>query len=223
VDPVLASFSVIDILKPSFWPATIGGEGLEARHAACRDSHMRLFMHMIDKYQSTPPRNRPHVMVFEDDVNCTSNVLVEFADYFRTLPPDWDMVYLGGKLMARPFAPDGSYDISETQPWWRVDHISNTHAYLVRHTAWKKLVEGWQHVHAKEVDMTLTNLIHYRTVNAYIPPRPMCAQNTGYSDIASKVKTNTFEFDKKGQRQWLLGLKNRVTRHWEWETIPKNK
>lgn len=69
----------------------------------CYLSHWRVLEKVWKKWKQkkTKSRRRPDLLfIFEDDAYCVSNVIDRTWNVVRSLPDDWDILYIGGKPMS---------------------------------------------------------------------------------------------------------------------------
>lgn len=114
--------------KPELWPATDGKicsppKWFKAGGGAwgCYRSHLRLIEHCLTEGINS-------VLVFEDDAMPVHNVAKSWPSYVRSLPRDWEQIYLGGQhLRSRSHAPRKINDFW-SKPW----NVNRTHAFAMR-------------------------------------------------------------------------------------------
>lgn len=118
---------------------------------------------------------------FEDDIEFHPNFNARFDEFWNAVPADWDMVYMGA---------------NHSGGWTKVnDHIVRmhksytTHAIIINHTAYDKLIEIWGAANEK-VDVGIS-LLH-KTMNCYAFYPNMVYQADGYSDILEKETSGMY-------------------------------
>jgi len=122
--------------------------------------------------------NLPYYLVFEDDVELHPNFNALFEEYYKELPDDWDMFYLGANH------GNGYTEVS--------DHIIRckasyaTHAMVVRHTMYDDLIKFWNTI--EKVDI-MANKLH-PVYNCYGFYPNIAWQRDSYSDILEKFAPN---------------------------------
>jgi GR25 family glycosyltransferase involved in LPS biosynthesis len=151
--------------------------------------------------------------IFEDDTVCAADMYRVASDTVRKLPPDWDMLYIGGKsftffrqgplrtfndstaLTLRrdicqgafgvgegPLAPDGSRNLSESQPYWKADYITNTDAYVINPRRLEHLVHLLKPEVDAPIDIRLGDMMVAKKISAYMTTRKLCEQGVGQFD-----------------------------------------
>ena len=131
-------------------------------------------------------------LVFEDDVIFRAEFCRNFAALLRSMPDDWDMIYLGGEHKRTPtYIAPGVL---------RCTWTTRTHAYLVRPDAAVKLLRGlagWE----SHVDHAFGQMQADGMVLAYAPERWLCGQSAGTSDVhgfnqPGRVVENYFDYEE---------------------------
>lgn len=106
----------------------------KAGEIGCWLSHKRLLKHLI---KSNYPPNFGH-LICEDDIKIPANFNERWDSISKTIPGDWDMVYLGIG------GPHGDH-INKHVIKWKNDKKEGanfrTHAYLVRHKSIGKILD----------------------------------------------------------------------------------
>lgn len=112
------------------------------------------------------------IMVFEDDVQLADDFLNRLETCLSALPPEWDLLYLGGshKEPVEPFNEHLSV----------VFRTLTTHGYILRSTAFKKLIGSMPALHT-EVDGYFAQV--QKEYNCFVTEPPLAWQREDYSDI----------------------------------------
>ncbi len=154
--------------------ATDGSKAFESEkskrmrgHLGCWDSHRRLMEKIKDQ-------NNGMTLVLEDDCDFVKEYAVEFAEWMKELPEDWDLIYLGGVNQDDPE--------KYSQHWDYARNILQTHAYIVRDkfipTIHQALVN-----HPWKVDIVFSEAI--KNGKCFIASPVMAVQRASFSNISN--------------------------------------
>jgi len=115
------------------------------------------------------------LIVFEDDTVLASDFRTRFQTFVRSLPAEWDLLYLGGSLWDKPIRLGNHC---------KVTMLGTTAHYVVRGTAVERLaclLDNWQT--RLPLDVMYGEMTKRGTLVAYCPPAALAAQHAGRSDI----------------------------------------
>lgn len=104
---------------PAGWRHTAGAYGCLRSHLAVVEEARR--------------RGLPSVLVFEDDVVFHAELETRLARCVETLPPDWDMLFLGALHKDEP--------VPVSDCLARLTRSNSTYAYAIRDTAYEAFIE----------------------------------------------------------------------------------
>jgi len=130
------------------------------------------------------------VLILEDDVRLRDNVNELFDSYYRQVPDDWDMIYLGGNHWG--------FDLTEryhpqltmvTENVYRTRNTLTTHAYAIKNTVYEEMLSVFSNFEAA-ADTMYTDIQKRFNVYAFRPS--LAWQATGYSYINNKVCDYSF-------------------------------
>lgn len=109
----------LSLTPPPGWTSTAGAFG-------CLRSHLEVV-------REARAEGRPAVLIFEDDVLFAPGLRPDFREYFREVPPDWQMLHFGALHVADP-AP-----VSEHVR--RITRAYSTYAYALRESVYDAFIE----------------------------------------------------------------------------------
>lgn len=135
-------------------------------------------------------RDDETVLIFEDDVAFDDDLNTKFYDWIKEVPPDWDMLYLGGNHNTKSTA---SQKISE-----HVLSITNTyttHAYALRKTVYDMIITRLENIDL-EVDVMYAEI--QKQCKAYCFTPRLAWQRPGISDIWNLPVDYNFLKDNDG-------------------------
>lgn len=168
----------------------------------CYLSHWNLLRSLDHR----PPELRPDLyFVFEDDSSCVPDARERALDAARRLPPNWDLLFLGGKPFARlrgailpsdstadeitraicdgefgvadgPLAPDGTRNLSASQPFWSTKYILNTNAFVVNPRRAGHVAQMLRPDRYVPVDVRLADQSAANKLNVYMTGEMLCLQ-----------------------------------------------
>lgn len=135
---------------------------------ACAWSHLKVVYHCI-------ANNIPKYLVFEDDAEPCENFNETFVEYYKQVPDDWELLYLGANH-------DGGvipYSGNVVKPI----RSYTTHAFAAKQSMYASLKTVWESQDA-EIDVCLSRL---QTIHNSFCFRPnLVYQSAGFSDILNK-------------------------------------
>jgi GR25 family glycosyltransferase involved in LPS biosynthesis len=102
----------------------------------CLDSHIRLLQHMLTE-------NYPIMGVFEDDAECVSDIsyLESYYESVNKLDPNWDILFLGANEWVECDVVQSN--VIKVRRFW------GTHAFLIRESAARKVIQDHRNLLAK--------------------------------------------------------------------------
>ncbi|CAG8502212.1 15038_t:CDS:2, partial [Cetraspora pellucida] len=151
-------------------------DGISSAQKSCFLSHYFLYKEVIkDGYKNA--------LIMEDDVDIEYEISRIVSDLSRALPDDWDIFYIAhynyeeGEVLAE----SGEFRlIKSTNP-------INTHGYAISDRGARKLLKDLDvHRPAQQIDIELTNRVHYGFLKSYSIDRTTMIQwktNDNPSDI----------------------------------------
>ena len=123
------------------------------------------------------------VLIIEDDVILHPDIAEEAAKFLEDLPSDWDMAYLGGRMLETKIDKD-----RVTDNVWRAIRVMLTHAVAYSEQGLHKAYEwfqraNWNRMHAvgQYVDYQLFK--HHQTNNIFVPKQWLMIQSFDQSDV----------------------------------------
>lgn len=152
--------AVVPVSPPLKWPLTEGPY-------ACLLSHLSV----ISLAQNM---GLPAVLVFEDDAQIDPSFTTRMEDFMRSVPADWDMIYLGGAVML------DKVQISDLV--WRPSYVYNMFAYAVRDRVYQKCIDALR-TKRHWNDQLIAGL--HPQMNVYMPIQRFVRQRT---DLVSDNK-----------------------------------
>lgn len=160
---------------PAGWESGPGAWG-------CLQSHLALWERIYTE-------GRP-ALIFEDDATFAPDFADRYADFAEAVPPDWDMLYLGGQHILPP-----SF-LTPTSPVVRCQGVKKTHAYAITPAACQRL---YSHVAAAPYHIDVALALLHRGLSVYAPTRWLCGQAAGVSDVLNG--------DRGQPERWFDGRK----------------
>lgn len=121
------------------------------------------------------------IVVLEDDAVPCNDFATRFTEFVGALPPDWQMVYLGGQARAG-FTPVSEHVV-------RLNGAVRTHAYALRgnaiRVAYLHLVSAFRDSEESlHVDVLLEKMVQQGLVTAYGPKDWLIGQRASFSDVS---------------------------------------
>lgn len=161
---------------PAGWPSGNGAWG-------CLQSHRRIMEDLMHDRDDREDLAWERALILEDDVFFLENALKDLNAFMEEVPSDWGQIYLGGqhrKEVTNTYSPHVV----------QANSVNRTHAYAVsrdsihavyRHVSYMKDYHSHKHIdHQLE-------LAHQRgDWKVYAPPRWICGQRAGSSNISGK-------------------------------------
>jgi len=120
------SYEIWSVPENGLLEVTDANHTLRFAEIACWQSHLQLLFRISDDENSKPIYNPP-VLILEDDVQISSNLALIVQNLLKTIPKDWEILFLGfPKRIRGPIVSDS---------FRRVVNTFNAHAYLIRDAA----------------------------------------------------------------------------------------
>lgn len=169
-------FEAIDgrvVNPPSWWKGGNGAWG-------CYRAHVRIFEDCLNQGIRS-------VLILEDDAVCVEDFTNRTTAFWNALPPDWEMVYLGGQhIQLHQRLPRRHNDLV-----YRPYNVNRCHCYGFRgqriiDTVYRFLHEFniWTAPH--HIDHRLGELHKVKRTGIYVPAEWLVAQSDGGSDICRR-------------------------------------
>jgi len=130
------------------------------------------------------------VLVFEDDVAFGEDLNIKFYDWIKEVPPDWDMLYLGGNHNTKSTA---SQKISEHL--LSITNTYATHAYAFRYTVYDMFLSRLENIN-EYIDVMYAEI--QKKCKAYCFTPRLAWQRPGISDIFKQHVDYSFLKDNDG-------------------------
>ena len=159
---------------PIWWKGGNGAWG-------CYKAHLRILEDCLNN-------EIPSVLILEDDAVCVENFTEKVHAFWKHLPEDWEMVYLGGQHMQMNMGLPRKVNEWVYHPF----NVNRCHCYGLRG---RKMIEkAYTHLHnfpewkvPHHVDHYLGELHKQMTTGLYVPKEWLVAQSEGKSDICGKT------------------------------------
>lgn len=147
----------------------------------CLMSHVNLITEARDSGLET-------VLVFEDDVEFEEGLNEKFNEWYKEVPEDWDMLYLGGNHNVRAVEKCNTHLMKCTNTY-------TTHAYALKHTIYDVLLDR---INRKDLDVDVMYADVQRGCNAYCFTPRLAWQRPSVSDIWQQHVDYSFLKDNDG-------------------------
>jgi hypothetical protein len=178
--PKIERFEAIDGKKakhPDWWKAGPGAWG-------CYRSHLRILEDCLNN-------GIPSVLLLEDDALFLPDFRRKVERFFKFLPEDWEMIYLGGQHLMIDKHPPLKINKAVFQPF----NVNRTHAFGIRgdmiRVVYKHLLRNdW--VNAQHIDHHLGRLHQGRDHRIYCPWEWLVGQAEGQSNISGRNPPDRF-------------------------------
>lgn len=123
------------------------------------------------------------LLILEDDVEFVDNINELFSEYIKEVPPDWDMLYLGGQH----YHGMNLQQVSEHV--YKCEYTLTTHSVAFNSTVFDMFID-------KLIDITKPCDTHYaeshKKINAYVIIPHLTWQRQSYSDVEKVNVDYTF-------------------------------
>jgi len=146
-------------------------------HVGCVLSHIKcLEMAKANGWKS--------VLIFEDDVEFKKFADVLFNEWWKEVPDNWDMLFLGGNHFGhRSELKKNPQIVKYSDHLYRTYYTITTHAIAVKHTMYDYMLERLRKL-KKEIDREYAEAQEYFNVYTFKPN--LAWQRTDFSDITNK-------------------------------------
>ena len=136
----------------------------------CALSHIKIWQHLLSSEEEV-------IHVLEDDA-VMADTVENINDYIRSVPEDWDVIYLG---FHRHYLFPRS-DISISSNVYKINtHTFQTHSYIINKKGARKLLsKAFPIIH--HIDAYMSFMAMEGGVNSYRPKKPLIKQGYGYYD-----------------------------------------
>lgn len=168
-------------------------------HYGCMASHTEIWL-------GAQREDVDRVLVLEDDAYFASDFHKKALEFMRAVPPDWDMVYLGGNFPSRVdvIHSVAGLSLALTQPTpvndkvMRAHCVLTTHAYAITRAGIRKVLpwvvdragrwyedpEQFEQRRLFNIDRLLCEYLYtHAEFKAYCPTKWLVGQRAGYSDL----------------------------------------
>jgi GR25 family glycosyltransferase involved in LPS biosynthesis len=176
-------WAALDLDIPAVWVEAVNGRDYSSRTPFQREYLNRLSLADQRTHEGQPACWESHAgilsavdgataVIVEDDVAFVANFTARLKEFVGSLPPDWDMLHIGGDTFwDPPFA-------EKPQSWVKTRSASRTWGYIVRDRAVPKLL------HANQVTKDLRAIDTFYgglsfacdddvAMNTYAPTQPL--------------------------------------------------
>lgn len=186
-------------------------------------SHYYLMKYLHHKYTGSASA----YVVFEDDARCITGWREQVDKTLSFLPDDWDLLFIGGRPISYfhefnrvssfgaqfslrhdictgvfgkasgPLAPDGSRNISRSDPYWRAMYLVHTHAYVLNPVRMQRVLGVLEGKEGHEpIDQRLATAMANSRLVAYMTPENICEQS-------NLMLTYTPDWNGKTPQPWM--------------------
>lgn len=181
--------------KITVYPAIIGdytthpaGWGAGRGAWGCLQSHRRMLEDLMHMRDDRGDMNWESALILEDDVFFLDDALSNLRDFMNAVPSDWGQIYLGGQHRGhKPLL---------VAPGVLLGHsINRTHAYAVSRQFVQKIychvsyMDDYRGTN-KHIDHQLELAHQRKDWPVYCPPKWICGQRAGTSNISGKDNPN---------------------------------
>jgi GR25 family glycosyltransferase involved in LPS biosynthesis len=129
------------------------------------------------------------VLILEDDVAFDDDLNEKFREWYKEVPDNWDMLYLGGNHNVKRIIGKISEHVL------RVTQTQTTHAYAVKNTVYDLILDRLETLD-KDVDVAYTDV--QKQCNAFCFTPRLAWQRPGLSDIWQQHVDYDFLRDNDG-------------------------
>jgi len=173
-------FDAIDgkrVKHPDWWKAGGGAWG-------CYRSHLRILEDCLQQGVQS-------VLLLEDDALFPADFRKDVERFFKFLPEDWEMIYLGGQHLMIDKHPPRKINKAVFQPY----NVNRTHCFGLRgemiRVVYKHLLrQDWKN--AQHIDHHLGRLHQRRERRIYCPWKWLVGQAEGQSNISGRNPPDRF-------------------------------
>lgn len=186
MDEVVVHPAVIGdwVTAPAGWGAGRGAWG-------CLMSHCRVAENVMHERDDQGNMLLQNYLVLEDDVFFLPDALPRLNEFMNAVPADWDQIYLGGQHQRKPVRLNENVAVGIS--------VNRTHAYALNQRCFQQF---YRHINfhpdyigtKKHIDHQLELAHQRRDWDVYCPPKWICGQEAGSSNISGRVnERKTFE------------------------------
>ena len=165
------------VRHPDHWTSGGGAWG-------CYRSHLQI----IESALNDAVRS---ILILEDDALFPSGFTARALDWLRTVPADWQMLYLGGQHLFAARHPPVEIRPGVYQPY----NVNRTHAFALQgdmlQIVYQHLLRHDWH-RRNHIDHHLGRLHQQRQHRIYCPPEWLVGQASGKSNISGKTPPDRF-------------------------------
>lgn len=183
--------------KPTTVPDRQTGNGLDRRgHTACYWGHVQEWRQALG--ENDADFDQGVALFFEDDCRLDPDFWARLYDEaLPELPPDWEILYLGGELCVHGRPRPAVY----SEHLYKANNVNRTHAYAVRLCALPKIILWFEEHHdwghnfrdpktgysEAEVDYALGSLTETGFLNGFALRRWATEQAAGFSSTQGRT------------------------------------
>jgi len=149
----------------------------QANHPNLMPGEVGCYLSHFNIISEAKARGLKSILILEDDVVFTDNVLEKFFEGYKHIPEDWEMIYLG---------------CNHKKPYTRINdrvvkcnYAYTTSAYIIKDTVYDKLLEATRFVN-RQIDVQYAELQAAGQINAYAFHPWLMYQEDGWSDIQQR-------------------------------------
>lgn len=150
----------------------------------CYLSHCKILQQLVDSTQN-------NIFILEDDATFSQNFAIDCLKCIEELPPDWDMLYLGGQHFHRRLGKPEKYSEHLSIPF----NVNRTHAYAVTRQMAEYLLaylQDKQWNKREHIDHKLGRMVEKRERKIFCARPWLVGQIGGKSNISGKTHNTRF-------------------------------
>lgn len=161
------------------------GSRLMRSHYGCLASHIKALKVALGN-------GNEYSLIIEDDCVLDGDFKDRLKMYATQLPPEWELLYLGGSLIDSSAYEGGSL-IKESAAekfsdnLYRAKKVLTTHAYIIRNSSIQKLIDV---ISSEKNKIDLLFCKFQKASNCFIVYPELAWQKAGHSDIVGTVRGN---------------------------------
>lgn len=158
---------------PSFWTSGAGAWG-------CYRTHVNIL-------EDAMQRQCNSYLVLEDDAFFAEDFDQILHQFMKSLPDDWDQIYLGGQLLHEIENPPVRVNENVYMP----HNVNRTHAFGVHRRGFAKIYDhlfDLPFVPGEHIDHHLGRLHEAKRFKVYVPRKWIVGQNAGSSNVSGKTR-----------------------------------
>ena len=160
-------------LPPPWWKQGRGAWG-------CYRSHLNIIEQALNN-------NIESVLLLEDDAECVEHFGEQWDEFYKQLPEDWELLYLGGQHLRARAKPPRRLTAQVLVP----HNVNRTHAWALKG---KGLIKAYRHLTAthdwkprKHIDHRMGDLVARAGIKCYAPSTWLIGQSAGKSDVNGRT------------------------------------